>query len=101
MSLREELREFIHTEIQQKRNTKQVRQELIDKVERWLYDKLDLPANPVAYVPDLGRWMPINIKCDEENNPPEVMNGGTIAIEVYPPELLDQKLPIRTGSLNP
>jgi hypothetical protein len=42
-----------------------------------------------VWMPDLGGWIPLCVKCDQENNPPEVLNRKEIVVDVIPREILD------------
>jgi hypothetical protein len=56
---------------------------------------IDLRVGQVeAWVPERFTWVDVRIKCDAENNPPDVLEQRQIVVNIYPPELLTQENPV-------
>lgn len=74
------------------RNNQTTRAAVVVAIEKVLKEYRNVERGTELFSPELGTWVRLQIKCDEENNPPDVVESRNLCVQILPPEILKQEL---------
>ncbi len=94
LSSKDEIEKIIKDTISSEdfRNTQATRKKLVARIEEFFLKERDLAPKTELFVPSINKWVPLQVKCDEENNPPSVAESKTLCVQIFPPEILFKNL---------